>query len=140
MPSNLRKFLPAGLLVLGVALPVLLAVEATHQQTCDRDCLLSITGNYVDAVLAHNPSALKVAPDLKLTENGKSVPLGEGIWKTARTVPVRQTFADASTGETGFFGVVTEENGRRSQVALRLKINRQRIDEVETLVSPEAVR
>src|SRR5690348_15372634 len=94
MPSNLRKFLPAGLLVLGVAVPVLLAVEATHEQTCDRDCLLSIAGNYVAAALVH-PAGSRVSldPGLKSTENGKPVPPGGGVWATATAVPGRQAFA-----------------------------------------------
>jgi hypothetical protein len=139
MPRKFRKFLPAGLLVLGAAVPVLLAVEATHQPACDRDCLLAVSSNYVDAILAHNPSALKVAPDLKSTENGKPVSLGEGLWKTAKAVPVRQSFADASTGQAGMFGVVTEQNGQRHSFALRLKIDHERIREVETVVTPVVV-
>ena len=135
--ANLRKLVPAGLLVVGISVPVLLAVEAAHQPACDRACLLNTTSDYVDALVAHNPSRLKLAADLKSTENGRLVPVGEGLWKTAKAVPVRQSFADASTGEAGLFGVVTEENGQRFGLALRLKINHQQIEQVETLVSPE---
>jgi len=137
MASNLRKLLPSGLLVVGISVPVLLAVEATHQPACDRTCLLSITSDYVDALVSHNPSSLKLAADLQSTENGKPVPIGEGLWKTAKAVPVRESFADASTGEAGLFGLVTEENGQRFRLALHLKVNQQRIQQVEMLVSPE---
>ena len=125
------------LLALGVAVPVVLAVEAAHQATCDRECLIAATGGYLDAMLQHNPAALKVAADVRVTENGKAVPLGEGLWKNAKAIPSRQAFADPSTGEAGFFGVVTEENGQRAQLAVHLKIQGQRIEEIETLVSPE---
>jgi len=141
MPTNLRKFLPAGLLVLGVAVPVLLAVEATHQQACDRDCLLTIAGNYVAAALVH-PAGSKVSfdPGLKSTENGKPVSPGGGVWATTTAVPVRQAFADASTGEATVFGTLMQDHGRLSRFALRLKIDHRLIREVETVVSPEPLR
>ena len=140
MARDLRKVLTGGLLVLGAAVPVLLAVEATQQRACDRACLLAITHSYVDALQAHKPAALNVAPDLKTTQNGAPLSLGEGLWRTAKAISARQSFADASTGEVAFFGVVTEQNGQRSQLALYLKINRQRIQEVETVTSPEGAR
>ena len=137
MVSNRNTILAGALLALGVAVPLVLAVEATHQGACDRGCLIELTSSYLDAMLAHNPAALKVAPDVKVTENGRPIMLGEGLWKNAKAIPARQAFADPSTGEAGFFGHVTEANGQSVELALRLKINRQRIQEIETLVSPE---
>lgn len=136
MKPNLRSVLTATVLALGAAVPLVLAVEATHQPVCDRACLLGFTANYLDAMLAHNTAALRVAVDLKATENGKPVSLGEGLWKTVKAIPSREAFVDASTGETGFFAVVTGENGQRSSLALHLKIDHQQIQEVETFVSP----
>ena len=133
MKTDSRKFLTAALLALGVAVPVLLAVEATHQAACDRGCLIEFTNSYLDAMLAHNPSVLKVAPGIKVTENGKPATLGEGLWKTVKSIPSREAFADPTTGEASFFGQVIEESGNRSWLALRLKISRQQISEVETL-------
>lgn len=130
MSTNLRKFLPSAVLVLGAAVPVVLAVEATHQPACDRACLIEFTGSYLDAMLAHNPSALKAAPGIKITENR------EGLWKTAKFIPSRQAFADPTTGEAAFFGTVIEEDGTRANLALRLKINHHQIEEIETQVSP----
>jgi hypothetical protein len=139
MSSELRKFLTGATLVFGLAVPLVLAVEATHQPACDRGCLIEFTSSYLDAILAHNPSALNVSSGLKVTENGQPILLGAGLWKTAKSIPVRQAFADPSSGEAGFFGVVEEDSGRRSQLALRLKINRQQIEEIDTVVSPEAL-
>ena len=136
MKPNLRSVLTTTVLALGAAVPLVLAVEAAHQPVCDRTCLLAFTANYLDAMLAHNPAALNVAADLKATENGRPVSLGQGLWKTVKAIPSREGFADSSTGETGFFAVVTEQNGQRSALALHLKIDHQRIQEVETFVSP----
>lgn len=126
MNTNLRKFLPGAVLVLGAAVPLVLAVEATHQPACDRACLIEFTGSYLNAMLAHNPSALKVAPGIKVTGNS------ERLWKTAKSIPSRQAFADPTTGEAAYFGTVIEEDGTRVNLALRLKINRQQIVEIET--------
>lgn len=135
MRSSVRSILTAAVLIAGVSVPVVLAVEATREPACDRGCLLDFTNNYLEAMLAHDPSALPVTPDLKATENGKARQLGEGLWKTAKGIPFRQAFADPSAGQAGFFGVIMEENGDRALFVLRLKIRRQRIQEVETLVA-----
>lgn len=137
MGRNLRNLLTGTAFALGIAVPVVLAVEATSQPACDRACLLGFTGDYLNAMLAHKPSMLNVASDLKATENGKPTPLGTGLWKTARTVAARESFADPATGEAALFAVVTQDNGQSSRLALRLKINRHRIQEAEALVSPE---
>ena len=135
MDSKRRNLLMGTLLALGIAVPVLLAVEATRPAVCDRACLLTVTNGYLDAMLAHKTSAVKTAPDWHATENGRPVALGEGVWKTAAGIPSREVFADESTGQTGFFGVVTDAQGQPSRIALRLTIKRRRIQAVETLVS-----
>lgn len=135
MDSKRRNLLMGALLALGIAVPVVLAVEATRPTVCDRACLLTVTNGYLDAMLAHKPSAVKTASDLQATENGRPVALGEGVWKTAAAIASRDLFADESSGQTGFFGVVADPQGQRSQIALRLTIKRRQIQAVETLVS-----
>ena len=135
MDSKRRNLLMGTLLALGIAVPLVLAVEATRPTVCDRACLLSLTNGYLDAMLAHKPSAVKTAPDLQATENGRPVTVGEGVWKTAAVIPSRDLFADESSGQTGFFGVVTDAQGQPSRVALRLTIKRRQVQAVETLVS-----
>jgi hypothetical protein len=135
MDSKRRNLLLGALLVLGIAVPVVLAVEATRPSVCDHACLLTFTNSYLDAMLAHKLSAVKTAPDFHATENGRPVSLGEGVWKTAAAVPSRDSFADESSGQTGFFGVVADEQGQSSRIALRLTIKGGRIQTVDTLVS-----
>lgn len=135
MDSNKRNLLMGALLALGIAVPVVLAVEATRPAVCDRACLFTVTNTYLDAMLAHQPSAVKIAPGFQATENGRPVALGEGVWKTAAGIPSRDLFADESSGQTGFFGVVTDAQGQPSRIALRLTIKRRQIQAVETLVS-----
>lgn len=135
MPTSWRSIVTGVVLAAGVAVPVLLAVEANRGPACSRGCLLDFTNNYLEAMLAHDPSLVRVASNLKATENGKTLHLGDGIWKTAKGFPYRQAVADPITGQAGFFGVVTEDNGERSLFFLRLRVSGQRIRDVETLVA-----
>lgn len=135
MPRSWRSIVTGVVLAAGVAVPVLLAVEASREPACSRGCLLDFTNNYLEAMLAHDPGLLPLASNLKATENGQALQLGEGLWKTAKSLPYRQTVADPATGQAGFFGVVKEQNEERSLFFLRLKLSGRRIREVETLIA-----
>lgn len=101
---------------------------------CSSGCLLGFTNRYLDAMVAHNPAGLPLAPDLKATENGKPLKLGEGLWKTAKVIVYRQSIADPVAGQAAFYGVVQELDGP-ALFMLRLAIRNQQIAEVETLVA-----
>ena len=65
-------------------LAALIVVPAANAQglKCDRACLASMMTRYLDAMMKHDPSSLPVAPNVKFTEDGKALKLGEGAWKT----------------------------------------------------------
>ena len=66
-----------------VILAALTIVPAAHAQAvCDRECLGVIMSRYLDAMVAHDPSSLPVAANVKSTEDAKEMKLGEGAWKT----------------------------------------------------------
>jgi hypothetical protein len=115
---------------------LLLALPVAAQQ-CTKACLMDAMGQYVEAMLAHDASKLTLAaPDLKATENGKRVKLGEGIWQTARFTPFRQTVADPQNGQVALFGVVTEgEANEQAILFIRLRVAGKQITEAETLVA-----
>jgi hypothetical protein len=99
-----------------------------------RAALLEILSNYLDALVKHNPEGLPLSKNLRATENGSEVKLGEGIWKTASSFSYRHSFVDASTGQAGFHGVV-REGDQPAIMALRLRVEDGKITEVETLVA-----
>ncbi|GEM_PF-3399294 len=138
MRSSSRKVLTGGLLALGIAVPVVLAVEAIHQPVCDRACLIEFTNSYLSNAIAGRARSLPVSPDVRATENGRPVQFGGGVWESVKSVSAGRVFADASSGEAGRFAVLTRQDGRQLALALRLKINRQRLQEVDTVISPEA--
>jgi hypothetical protein len=102
---------------------------------CDRACLLGFVDGYLAALLAHDPSALPVAPNVAFTENGTTLRLGDGLWRgVTGVVARREAFADPTTGQAAFWGVL-DEGGLPVLLSLRLKIEDQRIAEIETVVS-----
>ena len=101
---------------------------------CDRACLEGFVKQYLDAMVAHDPSRLAVTPALKFTEDDVVLKLGDGLWATASGLGhYKLYFADPEEGQVGFFGTI-QENGHGAALALRLKIENRRVSEAETVV------
>jgi hypothetical protein len=105
------------------------------EQGCDRTCLNGFVDSYLAAMLAHDPSHLPVAKTVRFTEDGVPLELGDGLWATVgRIGNYKLYFAEPESGAVGAFAVV-EENGTPAILALRLKVAKGRIGEIETLVA-----
>ena len=121
---------------------VILTVAANAQTpvgdasgACGRECLRGFITQYLDAMVSHNPKAIPIAPTARFTEDTKTLPLGEGLWKGASKVrSYRQDFLDVREGVAASH-VVVEENGTPVMLALRLKIEKKKITEIETMVT-----
>jgi hypothetical protein len=110
-----------------------LSNESTSAAGCDRECLRGLITQYLDALIAHNPSALPVAPNVRFTEDTVEMRLGEGLWKSASRIrPYRQDFLDVRQGVAASH-VVVEEGGSPVLLVLRLKVVDNKITEVETI-------
>jgi hypothetical protein len=108
---------------------------ALAQAPCDRECLKGFVTQYLNAMVAHNPKALTLAPNTRFTENTKTMPLGEGLWKEASGLQsYRQDFLDVRDGQAASH-VIVEANGNPIMLALRLKIADKKISEIETMVT-----
>src|SRR5579864_8811224 len=108
---------------------------AASSGACDRECLRGFITQYLDAMIAHNPKALPTAAMARFTEDTKTLPLGEGLWKGASKIrPYRQDFLDVREGVAASH-VIVEENGMPAMLALRLKIVNRKITEIETMVT-----
>src|SRR5215510_10208928 len=94
---------------------------AFAQSSCDRDCLKGFITQYLNAMVAHNPKALTLAANTRFTENTKTLPLGDGLWKTASGLrSYRQDFLDVRDGQAATH-VIVEEGGMPVMLAVRLK-------------------
>lgn len=111
--------------------------SSADSTTCDRACLIGFIDQYRSALLAHDPSRLSMASDVRFTENTIPLPLGQGLWATASGFGnYEQYFADPTSGQVGFIGVV-KETDIPAILAVRLKIENRRVTEIETIVTRE---
>lgn len=110
------------------------ASGSANRAACDRACLESLINQYLDAMVAHDPSRLPATSAVRFTEDDVVLKLGEGLWATASGLGhYKLYFADPEEGQAGFFGTILE-NGHGAALALRLKVEDRRITEAETVV------
>ncbi len=103
---------------------------------CDRQCLADFLETYLEALVNHEPNALPVTRNVKYTENGVQVNLGDGLWQTASEMPgYRLDVIDEEAGAVGMLGRINE-GGNNNWFAVRLKVEKgESISEIETLVN-----
>jgi hypothetical protein len=119
------------------AVQALMAAGVAHAASadCDRDCLRGFITQYLDALVAHNPSALPLAPGARFTEDSVEMHPGDGLWKDASRIRAyRQDVLDVRQGVAAS-QVVVEEAGSPALFVLRLKIAHKKITEIETMVT-----
>src|SRR5215831_9844157 len=95
---------------------------AWGQRACDRSCLEGVVSEYLNALVAHDPSRLKVTPGVKYAENDQIMPLGKGEWQIVGALgKYRHVFADPQNGQVAAITTITE-HGVGAIYAIRLKV------------------
>jgi hypothetical protein len=138
-------------------------VSAYAQSACTRDGLKGIIGQYFSALEARNPSSLPLAANVKFTENGVEMRVGEGFWKTAGKTLLKRDLLDTYKCGTHSNVVIEEKyTAPKTQApapkspfaslsakppadgtirpilyGVRLKVENQQITEIETFVARE---
>jgi hypothetical protein len=115
---------------------VIVAASFAAAQTarCDRACLEGFVDQYMNALVAHDPSTLPVARGVRNTENGQRLELGDGFWNTATGKGSYRLFVtDVTAGQVAFMGTMKEADAAVA-VASRLKVVNRQIAEIETFV------
>ncbi len=129
----MKSFL-RSMIVLSFALTAISSVASAAK--CDRACLDKTVDNYIAAVVAHDPSKVAFAQDVKFVENTVPMKPGEGLWKTASEGPT--TFKiyvpDPVAQQVGFMCVM-KQDGKPIQLGLRLKLVNGKITEAEHLIA-----
>jgi hypothetical protein len=134
MHRNLFAGLTGALLWGALVLPPAHAQLAASPSPCDRACLNGFVDQYLDAVVAHDPSRLPLTKLVKFTENGQKLELGDGFWRSATSKGSYKFYVDdVPAGQVGFEGTM-QEAGQSVIVAVRLKIEDRKISEIETIV------
>jgi hypothetical protein len=140
----------------GVALMSLLSTSLFAQPqvkkpACDRACLQGYMDRYLKAMLDRNVSDELFARNVRFTENGIQLPLGnEGLWYGMSGLGGYRFYVpDIETQQIALIGSVKENMGNRGvnddqgnnvAVAIRLKIVDAKITEVEQLAIRPAVQ
>ena len=110
------------------------AAAVERAADCDRQCLYGFVDQYLQALVAKDPSRLPWAKSVKFTENNVVLAVGDGLWGTISGLgPEDVRAADPANGQVLYMGVVAE-HGVQSFLALRLKVDDRKISEVETIV------
>jgi hypothetical protein len=126
----------AHLLVVVIVVIGFIAPGQAQTGRCDRDCLIGVAEQYLDALAAKDPKQAPLAgSQVRNTENGQRLLIGDGLWNS---ITGRGTYklhvADSITGQVVTFATM-RENGTPLILAVRLKIEKEKITEIETQVA-----
>ncbi len=136
-------FIIGVILALGAAgcsdekdIPADTSQENAVVEECDRACLEKFADQYLEALVAHDPSQIPLAGNVKFTENGQELEVGDALWATASDIPTdyKIYLADTKTGQAGFSGLM-KENGKLGLISFRLKIENMKVTEIEQIVA-----
>ncbi len=114
--------------------------DAALAADCNRACLEGFVDRYLDAVIANQPGAVPLAPNVRFTEDGQQLVIGDGLWNTLRAKGRYRLFvSDVPAGQVAFLGSIEEDHrdpnqGTPALLALRLKVRNQQIAEIEQIV------
>jgi len=126
-------------LALGCALSALAAQPAMAPRPaaeCDRECLRGAITAYLHALVRHDVSQLPLAEKARITEDSVEKTLDKvGLVRSVTKVRgYRQDFIDERQGIAGS-DVVVEEGGAPVLLVVRLKIEGEKITELETVAT-----
>lgn len=108
---------------------------------CNRACLEGFIDRYLDAVIDNEPSAVPLAENVRFTENGQKLMIGDGLWNTMKAKGHYRLFvSDVPAGQAAFVGTIVEDHrdpslGNGALIALRLRIENDEITEIEQFVN-----
>ena len=109
--------------------------DPAANKACDRACLIGIMDGYIDAIFRHDPGAVPpLSIDVRMTENTGAMDVGEGVLWRFKVEPTsfRIYVADPVSSQVALQARL-KIGGQDSLVAVRLKIDRGKIQEIEHL-------
>lgn len=109
---------------------------AAPQNSCTRAGLQEKVDAYVDALKKGSISSMTLAPQAKYVENRKEMPFNEGVWRKPLIVDFSRSFLDVESCET-YSEIISATGSHPYVIGTRLKIENNRIAEVEALVTDE---
>ena len=125
-------------LVVVFSVAMLAVIAAPAQLTgapLERAALIKLADDYFAALVANNPKGVPLADNVRMVENIRRMQPGEGLWKTATSVPTnfKIVVPDPVSQEVGGI-VILGVGGKPTQLGFRLKVEDGRITEIEHLI------
>ena len=121
---------------IAVSLLVLGAMTTGTAQAagCNRACLQNLLTTYIDAMVAHSPSQLPVAANVRFIEDSQELKLGDGLWKTVTGKGnFQQDYIDQRR-QIAATHVELFEGGTRIFYSVALHVAKRKIGGIETIV------
>ncbi|MBK9252945.1 MAG: hypothetical protein IPM70_14240 [Proteobacteria bacterium] len=110
---------------------------AAMKARCDKACLLATGDAFMTALAAQKPAAVPWANEVKFTENGVGIPVGEGIWGSIRgKSDFGLRVADAAAGTYAWYGLIYDHDAP-AYAGVRLTMRGNRVAEAEVIVARE---
>jgi len=131
----MNKFVLKGKLAVLASLAITLVPFSPLAQAktdCDRACMSHIVDQLLESMVEHDPQTLPLAPVYKATENGHPAALGMmTLWRTVTEAGKPDLLAIDSTDGQAYLGMVISEGGSDSILWGRIKVEDQKISELE---------
>ena len=137
-----RKFTKTLFILATVLLPLAFGTAVAQEpawnpavKECDRACLIGIMDGYMNALFRSDTKAVPPTTiDVKMTENTGMINIGEGVLWRFKVEPTefKIYIADPVTGQVAQQARL-KIGGQDALVAVRLKIDRGKIQEIEQL-------
>lgn len=109
--------------------------EAFAQAPCDRACLRSLLDQYLEAVVAHDPSAAPLVVGFRQTENAINVRPGAGVWQSVTGLgEVQRRFFDPVSGQAAYYGTM-KEGAETPIVTVRVRVENRELTEAEWYIA-----
>jgi hypothetical protein len=123
-------------IAMAAALAIGSAGANAAEPICNRECLAGGMRSYLQALISHDPAKMPAARNIKYTENGVRLNLGDGLWQTASAMPTyRLDVIDEEAEQVGLLGRISE-NGNNNWFAVRIKVEHdKKISQIETLIN-----
>jgi hypothetical protein len=99
---------------------------------CDDACTHPLVDGVLAAMIAHDPAKAPLAPDVRYTENGQPLAIGDGLWRTLTARAERALYLSGEQDVVVF--IPTVETDIPGQLTLRLREKAGRVTEIEALI------
>lgn len=109
-------------------------VQENPSALAERQRLIAVMDRYLEVLVGQRGERPRIAPNVRYTENTRTLALGTGLWRTARgRHPDGHHFVDTETGEVEYWGAL-DEMGAQAIYGARLKVEGNLVSEIESVV------